>query len=147
MEVKSTENSAFSLEIAKTAKGPYLEIKWFKGSRNNMIAIYKEGENMNEVLYTGDFCSGEEQCLGSSSKGELDTITGELTIYGVKLSDEDIYFYDFFTSSQNEDVNTGPGYQIKLAVYGERFSLNMTHTTCQQGLLTCANPLKFYLSL
>ena len=102
--------------LLQSGQGTFLDIRWYKGSRANRIAFYKEGLNNDQVLYEGDFCLEGGTCSGTSPKGELDTTTGELTIFSAELSDDDHYFYDFYI--EDDIQNTGPSYQIHLVIYG-----------------------------
>ena len=110
------ENSTVKIPFSQPGQGTYEAIRWYKGHRRNRVAFYKEGLNGGQVLYQGDFCPEEELCLESSPKGQMDTATGELTIYSAELSDDDYYFYDFFNYV---NTNTGHDYQIYLVVYSK----------------------------
>ncbi len=136
------ENTTKHLELTKPGQETYIDIRWFKGNRTNRIAFYRKALNGDKVLYAGDFCPSEDNCLGSSPKGELNILTGDLTIWKVNLNDEGPYFYDFFIDNDNENVNTGSDYQIDLIVYGTFWSGNFSVLrTCQTLLLLVSSPV------
>ena len=69
-----------------------------------------------EPLYYNEFCSGSSTCE-TSSKGELNVDTWELTIYSVNISDEGFYYYYFYIDSGTP--GTGHKYEINMQVYGK----------------------------
>ena len=136
--IAPAEKSEVKVPFSKPGQGTYTDIRWFKETRTNRIAFYKEGLNNDQVLYQGDFCPGGGTCSGTSPKGELDTTTGELTINSAELSDEDVYFYDFFISNDDDaNVNTGPSYQINLFIFGK--------CVCVMYLTQSQEPVFFFI--
>ena len=71
-------------------------------------------------MYYSDYCSGSSPC-NTSTKGELNVATGELTIYQVDLSDDDYYYHDFYIDGGSPV--TGHKYEINLIVYGKSHDL------------------------
>ena len=99
--------------------GLYDEITWYKDqtrSSQYRIVFLKPSVNRGKPQYYNDYCSGASPC-NTSSKGELNVDTGELTIYSVATSDEGFYYYEFFIESGTPD--TGSKYEIYVDVYGE----------------------------
>ena len=102
--------------------GPYEEITWYKGksrrSRDKIVSL-AEGK----PSYYNEYCSGISPC-NTSRKGQLNTTTGELTIYEVESSDVAYYFYDFIGASRD----TGRKCEINLTVSGKRhlFAFNIS---------------------
>ena len=99
--------------------GSYEEITWYKDQTGNSqyrIVFLRPSINGGEPLYYNEFCSGSSPC-NTSSKGELNVDTGELTIYSVAISDERFYYYDFYINGGTP--NTGNKYEIELEVYGK----------------------------
>ena len=99
--------------------GPYEEIIWSKDQTGNSqyrIAFVHPVATGGEPLYYNEFCSGSSPCE-TSSKGELNVDTGELTIYSVGYSDEGFYYYNFYINGGSAD--TGHKYEIELEVYGK----------------------------
>ena len=98
--------------------GPYTEIDWYKdqtGGSDYRIVFVHPTATGGEPLYYNEFCSGSSTCE-TSSKGELNVDTGELTIYSVNISDEGFYYYDFYIDGGTP--NTGSKYEIEMEVYG-----------------------------
>ena len=115
------EGSDVSLQFKDRSGGPYEEIEWYKrstGDSNRQIVFVHPNLNRGQPLYYNDYCSGNSPCK-TSSKGELNITTGELTIHNVKLTDDDYYYYFFHT--EGETVDTGHKYEINLTVSGKRF--------------------------
>ena len=54
-----------------------------------------------------------------SSKGEVNSATGEFTIHNVELTDADYYYYSFHTDGGTDDI--GHKYEINLTVSGKCF--------------------------
>ena len=99
--------------------GSYDEITWYKdqtGSSEYRIVYLRPFVNEGKPLYYNEFCSGSSPCE-TSSKGELNVDTGEMTIYSVNISDEGFYYYFFYRSSGTAD--TGNKYEIYSEVYGK----------------------------
>ena len=74
--------------------GPYNYITSFKGTsrRNrNKIASFAA----RQLSYYNEYCSGISSPCRTSTKGQLNSTTGELTIYQVEMPDAAYYFYDF----------------------------------------------------
>ena len=86
------EGSEVSLQFTEPGSGgAYEEITWYKGatgSRDNRIVFFHPSFTRAQPLYYNDFCSGSSPCE-TSSKGQLNIDTCELTIYQVELSDYD----------------------------------------------------------
>ena len=100
--------------ILNISEPKFWSIGWFYGSC--MIANYNR---VNNTVYYGQYCPepNEESChCLNSSKGELDSITGSLTIYSAVLSDENFYFYNFtlYPDRGNHSV-------IYLEVHGKKY--------------------------
>ena len=76
------EGKPISLEFTKPGSGgPYEEITWYKGSTgysSNRIVLVHPDITGGQPLYYNDYCSGMSPCE-TSSKGELNITTGELT--------------------------------------------------------------------
>ena len=94
--------------------GPYEEIMWYKGtnrrSKDKIVSLAG-----GKLRYYNEYCSGISPC-NTSRKVQLNTTTGELTIYRTKLLDAAYYFYDFIGASHD----TGDKYEINLTVSGKR---------------------------
>ena len=90
--------------------GSYEEITWYKGSTSggDRIVFFISGA----LNYYGEYCSGSSPC-STSSKGELNTDTGEFTIYRALPTDADYYYYKFYSSGTPD---TGRKYEIILHV-------------------------------
>ena len=98
--------------------GPYEEITWSKdgtGSIGRIVFFYPDLIG-GEPLYYNEFCSGSSPCE-TSSEGELNVDTGELTIHSVTISDEGFYYYYFYIDGGS--ANTGHKYEIHLELYGK----------------------------
>ena len=107
--------------------GPFTDMAWYKdqtGSSEYRIVFLKPSVNRGKPQYYNDYCSGASPC-DTSSKGELNVDTGELTIYSVNISDEGFYYYYFYGGSSD----TGHKYEIHTEVYGKltKFQLINTH--------------------
>ena len=78
------EGSEVRLQFTEPGSGgAYEEIVWYKGSTggsNYRIVFVHPSATGGEPMYYDDFCSGSSPC-NTSSKGELNTDTGELTIH------------------------------------------------------------------
>ena len=101
--------------------GPYEEITWSKdgtGSTDYRIVFLRLIYNNGEPRYYNEYCSGSSPC-DTSSKGQLDFDTGELTIYKVHPTDSGFYYYEFFIPEGS--VDTGHKYEINLEVYGKLY--------------------------
>ena len=99
--------------------GPYEEITWYKdqtGTSQYRIVWLHSTATEGKPLYYNEFCSGSSTC-DTSTKGELNVDTGELTIYNVNVSDEGFYYYNFYIYSSPAD--TGHKYEIHLKVHGK----------------------------
>ena len=99
--------------------GPYEEIDWSKGKTDNSanrIARLHPSTGV-ELLYWNEYCSGGTSPCDTSSKGELNIVTGDMTIYSVTISDEGFYYHDFYIDGGTPD--TGHQYEIDLRVYGK----------------------------
>ena len=98
--------------------GPYEEIEWYKDRTGDIYykIVFVHPHRTGEPLYYNEFCSGSSPCE-TSSKGELNVDTGELTIYSVNSSDDGFYYYDFFIDGGT--ANTGHKYEIDMEVYGK----------------------------
>ena len=68
----------------------------------------------------------------TSSKGELNVNTGELTINSVTISDEGFYYYEFYMGYDGT-ADTGHKYEIHTEVYGKvtKFQSIYTHLNLQ----------------
>ena len=99
--------------------GTYEEITWYKdqteSSQYRLVFVHPAATG-GEPLYYNEFCSGSSPCE-TSSKGELNVDTGDLTIYSVNTSDEGFYYYDFYIDGGTAD--TGHKYEINMEVYGK----------------------------
>ena len=115
------EGKPISLEFTKPGSGgPYEEITWYKGSTgysSNRIVLVHPDITGGQPLYYNDYCSGMSPCE-TSSKGELNITTGELTIYSIELTDVDYYYYSFYIEGGTAD--TGHKYEINLSVSGKK---------------------------
>ena len=61
--------SEFSLTFSEPGvEGLYEEITWYKGTRDDTIALYHPDLTGDDVLYFGEFCSDDESC-DTSEKG------------------------------------------------------------------------------
>ena len=67
LEVVPASEQILSL-VEPASSGTYEEITWYKGSREGTIAMYHPDLTDGDVLYFGEFCSGEEPCE-TSGKG------------------------------------------------------------------------------
>ena len=98
--------------------GPYDEITWYKNQTGNsdsrIVSVYSSTAG-GEPRYYNEYCSGTSPCE-TSSKGELNVDTGELTIYSVNISDEGFYYYKFYIKDGSTD--TGLKYEIDMEVCG-----------------------------
>ena len=94
--------------------GAYEEIDWYKGatgSSNHRIVFVHPDLTGGQPLYYNDYCSGISPCV-TSTKGHLNTTTGEFTIYNVEMTDYDYYYYDFYIDRGSSD--TGHKYEINV---------------------------------
>ena len=108
--------------------GPYEEITWYKdqtGRSQYRIVFLHSSATGGEPQYYNEFCSGSSPCE-TSSKGELNVNTGELTIYSVAISDEGFYYYDFYIDGGTAD--TGHKYEIHTKVSGELTKIQLINT-------------------
>ena len=104
-----------SLEFIEPGSGgSYDQITWYKGtnrsSKDKIVSLAG-----GKLRYYNDYCSGISPC-NTSRKGQLNTTTGELTIYQVESSDVTYYFYNFMGSSHD----TGGKYEINLKIPGKQ---------------------------
>ena len=65
-------------------------LTWYKGSTDTSNRIAEASDT--GVEYYGEYCNGPSPCT-TSSRGELDQSTGDLTISAAALDDEDDYYY------------------------------------------------------
>ena len=100
--------------------GFYEEITWYKdqtGRSQYRIVLVHPGATEGEPLYYNEYCSGTSSCE-TSSKGELNVDTGELTIYSVNISDEGFYYYDSYMGIDGIP-DTGHKYELDLEAHGK----------------------------
>ena len=95
----------------------YNTMTWYKPNRGSKIVTLDPKVAGGRPQYYGDFCTGIEPCY-VTDKGQLDTTTGELTLYRVNVTDEGFYYYEF-TSFDTRFEDTGIKYEIHLEVYGK----------------------------
>ena len=110
------EGSEVILQFTEPGSGgAYEEITWYKGAtgNSNYRIVFLHSATGGEPMYYNDYCSGSSPC-NTSTKGELNVATGELTIYQVEFSDNDYYYYDFYTDGGS--ANTGNKYETNLIV-------------------------------
>ena len=116
--LKVEESTEVILNFTEPGSGGlYEDITWYKGgtgSSKYRIVFLHPVATEGEPRYYNDFCSGSSPC-DTSSKGELNVTTGELTIYSVNVSDNGFYYYDFYIDGGTAD--TGHKYEIELEVY------------------------------
>ena len=114
------ENAEVVLNFSKPGSGgPYEDITWYKyqtGNSQYRIVFVHPSATTGESWYYNEFCSGSSPCE-TSRKGELNVVTGKLTIYNVNISDEGFYYYDFYI--EGGAPNTGHKYEIELEVNGK----------------------------
>ena len=124
MVLIAQEGSEVRLRFTEPGSGgAYEEIAWYKGSTggsNYRIVFVHPSATGGQPLYYNDYCSGSSPC-DTSTKGELNTTTGELTIYQVEFSDDDYYYYNFYIDGGSPD--TGHKYEINLIVNGKLHDL------------------------
>ena len=104
--------------IEPTSEGSYEEISWYKdqsGSSNYRIVFFHDEVTEGKPKYYNEYCATSSPC-DTSSKGELNADTGELTIYSVNISDDGFYYYKFYISGTPD---TGHKYEIDMDVCGE----------------------------
>ena len=100
--------------------GAYEEITWYKGatgSTDHRIVFVHPVATGGQPWYYNDYCSGSSPC-DTSTKGELNTTTGEFTIHSVELADDDYYYYYFYINGGSFD--TGRKFEINLTVSGKQ---------------------------
>ena len=121
VDKKAEEHKPFDLYIIEPAppdKG-YKKIEWRRHTKYNstIIVLYHQydGYDNYEITYYSDYCCIKQKC-GVSEKGELNTDTGELTIYNVTNVDEAFYYYSFWVDENVPD--TGKKYEQDLEVFG-----------------------------
>ena len=117
MNITVQDKSQLTLKFEEPAASEtYEQITWYKGSTygGDRIVFYISGM----VYYYNEYCSGSSRC-STSEKGSLNTDTGEFTMNGVELSDDDYYYYKFY--APDSSVDTGVKYEYSLEVYGESF--------------------------
>ena len=117
--VTAEEDSKLQLNFIEPAtSGLYEKIEWYKGSNQpeGRIAMVLHSLS-DQAQYFNQYCSGSNPCQ-SSSKGVLDSKTGTMTIYSVKITDEDYYYY-YFSTYGRVTQDTGEKYEIKVEVYGK----------------------------
>ena len=112
------ENTEVVLNFTEPGSGgSYEDITWYKdqtwSSAYRIVYLLDLGE---QPKYYNEYCSGSSPC-DTSSKGELNVDTGELTIYSVAISDEGFYYYYFYINDGS--ANTGHKYEIHMEVYGK----------------------------
>ena len=90
--------------------GTYTQMWWRKGNPPAQIVTYVPGINPNPV-YQGEYC--DISGCTASTRGSLNTNTGELTIRDLDYADNDYYYYSFSPD------DTGGKYEIFVEVYGE----------------------------
>ena len=106
--------------IEPATSGLYEKIEWYKGLKQleGTIAMVLHSLN-DQAQYFNQYCSGSNSCQ-TSSKGVLDSKTGTMTIYSVKITDEDYYYY-YFSTYGRVTQDTGEKYEIKVEVYGKLY--------------------------
>ena len=107
------EKARVVLNFSEPRPGVYEEISWNKGKRTGgdyRVVLMNPDIKGGTPQYYHDYCSGFSPC-DTSSKGELDTGTGDLTIYSANISDINLYFYDFYMKG---NADTGYKYEITL---------------------------------
>ena len=84
------ERSEFVLSFTEPGLGgPYTHITWSKDGtvwNDYRIVLLKPLVNNGHPLYVNEYCSGPMAC-DMSSRVQLNTDTGELTIYNTSLTD------------------------------------------------------------
>ena len=99
--------------------GSYTEITWYKnqtvGLEYRIVFVHPTATG-GEPLYYNEFCSGSSPCE-TSSKGQLNVDTGNLTICNVTISDEGFYYYYFYMGI-GSTTDTGHKYEIDMKIYG-----------------------------
>ena len=120
VNLKAEEKTEVVLNFTQPGDGEhYDEMTWYKeqtrASAYRIVFVHSSATG-GEPLYYNEYCSGSSPCE-TSSKGELNVDTGELTIYSVNISDEGFYYYDFYIEDGPGD--TGHKYEIDLEVYGK----------------------------
>ena len=121
MDKKAEEHKPFDLYIIEPAppdKG-YKKIEWRRHTKYNSSTIvlchqYDDYDNY-EITYYNEYYYTREKC-SVSENGELNTDTGELTIYNATIDDEAFYYYSYWMDENVPD--TGKKYEQDLEVYG-----------------------------
>ena len=123
MVLIAQEGSEVRLQFTEPgSRGTYEEITWYKGATggSNYRIVFFHPVTGGQPLYYNDYCSGSSPC-NTSTKGELNVATGELTIYQAEFSDDDYYYYHFYIGGGSP--NTGHKYETNLIVYGKSHGL------------------------
>ena len=111
--VTAEEDSKLQLNFIEPAtSGLYEKIEWYKGSNQpeGRIAMVLHSLS-DQAQHFNHYCSGSNPCQ-SSSKGALDSKTGIMTIYSVKITDEDYYYY-YFSTYGRVTQDTGENTRLK----------------------------------
>ena len=113
------EGTHLQLDFAEpAASAVYENIEWYKRLKQSGMRIASVSHSSSDQAhYFNQYCSANSPCQ-SSSKGALDSKTGTMTIYSVKIIDEDYYYY-YFSTYGRVTQDTGEKYEIKVEVYGK----------------------------
>ena len=107
-----------TLSIPNIGPGTFDEIRWYKGNRdsnNNRIYLYIMGL---ADQYENDWCPDvPSPCGDSSTIGEVNKTTGELTIYSAQITDDEFYYADLLSRGSIEEL--GSDYELAFFVYGK----------------------------
>ena len=89
------------------------ETLWFKYRGPNSYPRLAHLKDDKSLRYYGDFCFKSSSPCFTSPKIEMNNVTGELTIKGLQLNDEDNYYYFCGIADQ------WPKYELlRLEIYG-----------------------------